>query len=158
MERKRAAADGDGSVNTDWQTLQRSLAPGLTTLSGRLKRLSQCGHFTSITYLQKGAPGTRQSAVGPRGCPYQSMREKIFSQVRQHAEKERLPGEQAAFSDFPHLPERFRFEKGKARGGGTAPPGPKRAEKPRFFRETTGRKLNLLQKEREGIPLTDAMP
>ena len=35
--------------------------------------------------------------------------------------------------------ERFANEKGGARGGGTAPPGPKRAEKTRFFRETTGR-------------------
>ncbi len=31
------------------------------------------------------------------------------------------------------------FEKGEMRGGGTAPPGPNQAEKPRFFRETTGR-------------------
>ena len=37
------------------------------------------------------------------------------------------------------LPERFNCEKGETRGGGTAPPGPKWAEKPRFFRETTGR-------------------
>ena len=35
--------------------------------------------------------------------------------------------------------EHFAFEKGKMRGGGTAPPDPKWAEKPRFFRETTGR-------------------
>ena len=35
--------------------------------------------------------------------------------------------------------ERFAIEKGKARGGGTAPPGRKRTEKPCFFRETRGR-------------------
>ena len=35
--------------------------------------------------------------------------------------------------------ERFNFEKCETRGGGTAPPGPKRAEKTCFFRETTGR-------------------
>ena len=35
--------------------------------------------------------------------------------------------------------EHVAIEKGKMRGGGTAPPGPNRAERPRFFRETTGR-------------------
>ena len=34
--------------------------------------------------------------------------------------------------------ERFNFEKGETRGGGTAPHGQKRAEKLRFFCETTG--------------------
>ena len=44
--------------------------------------------------------------------------------------------------------ERFTSEKGETRGGGTAPPGPKRAEKPRFFRETTSRILKMLSRER----------
>ena len=35
--------------------------------------------------------------------------------------------------------EQFNFEKGKTRGGSPAPPGPKRAEKLCFFRETAGR-------------------
>ena len=39
----------------------------------------------------------------------------------------------------PCFLERFTFEKGETRGGGTAPPGPEWAEKPRFFRETTDR-------------------
>ena len=34
--------------------------------------------------------------------------------------------------------ERFLFEKGKTRGGGTAPPGPTQGKKTRFFCETPG--------------------
>ena len=45
-----------------------------------------------------------------------------------------LPGRAEA-----HFLERFSFEKSKTRGGDTTPHGQKRAEKPRFFRETTGR-------------------
>ena len=39
--------------------------------------------------------------------------------------------------------ERFNFEKGETQDGDTVPPGPKRTEKPRFFRETTGRRFCL---------------
>ena len=39
------------------------------------------------------------------------------------------------------LLERFTFEKGETRGGGTVPLGPKGAEKTCFFRETTGRMI-----------------
>ncbi|WP_299392615.1 hypothetical protein, partial [uncultured Desulfovibrio sp.] len=46
-------------------------------------------------------------------------------------------GGNGTFSD--NTQGRFAFFKGKTRGGGTAPPGPNGAEKPRFFRETTGR-------------------
>ena len=63
-----ASPAGDGSVNTDSQTLQRSLTPGLMS-SGKLKRLSQCGHFTSITYLRKALRGNgarcRQRMMAP---------------------------------------------------------------------------------------------
>ena len=51
------------------------------------------------------------------------------------------------------MPERFAIEKGRTRGGSTAPPGQNWAEKPRVVRETTGRmvgnakrfKLKILQ-------------
>ena len=56
------------------------------------------------------------------------------------------PSANARGIPLPHTPtppqrvlKRFTFEKDKARGGGTVPPGPKLAEIPRFFRETTGR-------------------
>ena len=42
--------------------------------------------------------------------------------------------------------ERSVFEKGGTRGGSAAPPGPKWAEKPRFFRETTGRMVGNAQR------------
>ena len=43
--------------------------------------------------------------------------------------------------NFVKRPGRAVFEKAGRRGGGTAPPGPKRAEKPRFFCETTDRRF-----------------
>ena len=64
----------------------------------------------------------------------------LFSEVK--------GGEEGAFRGMDALfpLERFTFEKGETQGGGTAPPGQKRAENPRFFRETTGRMVGNAQR------------